>query len=357
MLLAIVLAASVVPPAGWTAKKLGDVTTFSPPASGGLALIEAHPAEAAKDTRAWVESAWRALKKPYSGVMDESINEQRNPAGLLSVTAAASMQDSSGRALFVVLYGVGDGARVQPVLFVGGSLEAYRSYADLATRMVNQLSAIDPPGKGSFVARLHPFFGGAGAQPVASAPPPAPAPPAGAPAPVLAPEGSDSDYRQARHAGLYIADHKVIADGVDVALVGEWREDLKEITLRLKRDNTYALRTGASAIYANGNTGTFSHATAGQGIETGRWSISNGVLTLTPSNGQASGVSGYGAATRKAVDPGGPRAYRVTGVTIQYTPLDTNLTRTRPGLHLRGPAQPGMGADWDVILRSAPPTL
>lgn len=183
-----------------------------------------------------------------------------------------------------------------------------------------------------------------------------------APAPVRAPDGPD-DFR-VDNAGVYLAENRVIADGVNVSLAGQWQQDLKSITLRLRDDGTYALRTGAGVAYVNSNTGAFCHAVAGNGIETGTWVFANGTLTLTPKASKSTGVNGYGPATNYTPPaPNPPRAYTVSGVTIEYTPIDAKanpmrgVTRTRPGLHIRGKAQPGMGEDWDYILRSAPITL
>lgn len=358
MILPMLLAAALAAPGDWTTKTSGGVVTLTPAnlAAGEVAVIEVHPVESARDPRAWVNQAWEAFKKSYTGLQGEAIAQQRNPANLVTVTASASMVDAANREFYVVLYGVGQADRIQPVLFVAGSFQAFQEYGPTATKVVNAISALGPPGERTFVASLHPFLPDVAAPAVAAAAPAlAAVVPAAPPPPAAAPADAPDDFREDKSYGVFLADSRVIAEGVNVSLIGEWRADLKNITLRLRQDGTYALRTGAAVAFVNSNTGTFSHAVAAIGTETGTWTFADGVLTLTPASRESTGVNGYGPATNyTAPQPDPPRSLHVTGVTIQYTPMHTNLTRTRPGLHVIGPPPPGEGADWDLVLRSAP---
>jgi hypothetical protein len=178
-------------------------------------------------------------------------------------------------------------------------------------------------------------------------------------APAVASNEPDDYLWKSPGSGLeFIAEHHVAAEGVQVALAGEWRDDQRNIVFRLREGGTYELENYGSVAYVNRNSGAYDHADGVSTGERGTWAFDPGTLTLTltPASAQIHAVSGMhdrGTSDEKA---DAPRQWNVSGVTIEYTPHDSPTTKTRPGLHIRGPSPAWYypNVPWDLVLRSAP---
>jgi hypothetical protein len=152
----------------------------------------------------------------------------------------------------------------------------------------------------------------------------------------------------------WIATNEVVAEGVKVTLAGEWREEHRNIVLRLRDGGTYELVESGSVAFVHDN-GSFSHADSSTTSESGTWTYADGNLTLTPGSRNLHATTGTTDLGSEKQSADAPRQWSVVGVTIQYTPHDGG-TRQRPGLHVQGPSPtwyypPG---NWDLVLRSAP---
>lgn len=166
-------------------------------------------------------------------------------------------------------------------------------------------------------------------------------------------EPDDFVYRAAN--GLqYVAASSVSAEGVQVTLVGEWRDNHRNLTLRLREGGRYEL-TGEGGVLV-GTSNSRAVAYGSKSAEQGTWNIEGSTLTLSPEGADLSGSVGTRRldTTAEAVD--GPRQWNVVGVTLDYTPYGGGTVRQRPGLHVSGPAPswyyPPGSCDW--VLRSAP---
>lgn len=162
------------------------------------------------------------------------------------------------------------------------------------------------------------------------------------------------DFLYTANGMTWIADNEVVAEGVKVTLAGEWREEHRNIVLRLREDGSYELVESGSVAFVHDN-GSFSHADSSTTSESGTWKFADGTLTLTPGSRNLRATTGLTDLGSEKQAPDAPRQWNIVGVTIQYSPHDGG-TRQRPGLHVRGPTPtwyypPG---DWDLVLRSAP---
>lgn len=152
----------------------------------------------------------------------------------------------------------------------------------------------------------------------------------------------------------YVADSHVSAEGVAVTLAGEWRDDHRNIILRLRDGGRYELTESGGVLVGEkiSNSVAYGSRTA----ERGAWNLEGTTLTLSPESAGVSGSVGLRNAegTSEKAEP--PRQWSLVGVKIQYTPEGKDVVMERSGLHIRGPS-PGWyypNGDWDLILRSAP---
>jgi hypothetical protein len=152
----------------------------------------------------------------------------------------------------------------------------------------------------------------------------------------------------------YVADSHVSAEGVAVTLAGEWRDDHRNIVLRLRDDGRYDLASGGGVLVGEKISSSVAYGSGS--AERGTWQLVGSTLTLTPEGVEQSGSVGLRQleATTKAGD--GPRQWNVVGVTVQYTRVADGTVRERPGLHITGPSPSWYypNGDWDLVLRSAP---
>src|SRR5262249_16103228 len=137
-------------------------------------------------------------------------------------------------------------------------------------------------------------------------------------APATATAGAEDDFIYKANGLEYIAEHHVAAEGVQVPLAGEWVEDQRNLTLRLREDGRYEFRSYGSAVYRTNDNNAV--AMGSRSSEQGRWSLAGTMLTLTPSAQSVSGSIGSRqvATTQEQAEP--PRAWNVVGLTIEYTP-------------------------------------
>lgn len=165
----------------------------------------------------------------------------------------------------------------------------------------------------------------------------------------------DDDFVYASPNGTFwVAPSSVAAEGVQVTLVGEWRDDHRHITLRLKDGGRYELTHGGAVLVGTAISNAV--AEGATDAERGTWSLEGSTMTFTPEGRQISasvGTRNLGAGEEQAE---APRAWTVTGVTIEYTPEGQTASRQRPGLRIRGPSPDWYypSGPWDLVLRSAP---
>jgi hypothetical protein len=177
-------------------------------------------------------------------------------------------------------------------------------------------------------------------------------------APSPSPSSSDTnepdDFIYTAANGLvYVATSTVSAEGVNVTLTGEWRDDHRNIILRLRDGGRYELMESGGVL-----TGTHTNPVAfgSKTGERGTWTIEGAALTLSPEEAEVSGSVGTRQLERGTEQGDGPREWTVVGLTIDYTREGEATVRQRPGLRVKGPAPswyypPG---DCDWVLRSAP---
>ncbi len=163
--------------------------------------------------------------------------------------------------------------------------------------------------------------------------------------------GPDDFTYKSKTSGLeYIAPNRISAEGVRVTLVGDWREDHRNVVFRLLADGRYELRVGGGALSGR----TKAELVASSSAEQGTWKFEGSTLTLTPDQYNLSGIAeGKSNSGRGQAD--GPRQWTVEGVTIEYTPEGSQTPKYRPGLRINGPGPswhypPG---NWNWVLRSA----
>lgn len=174
-----------------------------------------------------------------------------------------------------------------------------------------------------------------------------PGPTAAAPAP---PSGPDDFIYHSPNGTIWIAPHQVSAEGVSVTLAGEWREDQRNVILRLREDGRYDLSVGGGAISGR----NLSDLVAANSAEQGTWSLEGATLTLAPDGYDVSAIAERRSSTGGGkADP--PRRWNLVGVTIDYTPHGSETARQRPGLRITGPGPswhypPG---EWNWVLRRA----
>lgn len=179
------------------------------------------------------------------------------------------------------------------------------------------------------------------------------APGEGATATVRTDEPDDFVY-QSPNGLSFVAPSSVAAEGVNVPLIGEWRDDHRHITLRLKEGGRYELTNSGGVLVGE----KISNATAygSRSAERGAWSLDGSLLSLTPEGQELSGSVGRKQLGAEEQEAEPPRAWSVVGVTIEYTPEGQSTPRQRPGLRINGPS-PGWyypAGTWDLVLRSAP---
>ncbi|MBI2923050.1 MAG: hypothetical protein HYY18_18500 [Planctomycetes bacterium] len=164
------------------------------------------------------------------------------------------------------------------------------------------------------------------------------------------PAGPDDFVYHSPNGLVYVAPHHVSAEGVEVALAGEWREDHRHVILRLREGGRYDLSAGGGAIRGD----NLSDLVASNSAEQGTWKLEGATLTLTPDGHDVSGIAErHSSSTSGKADA--PRQWNVVGVTIDYTPNGAETARQRPGLRITGPSPswfypPG---EWNWVLRRA----
>jgi hypothetical protein len=152
----------------------------------------------------------------------------------------------------------------------------------------------------------------------------------------------------------YVADSHVAAEGVQVTLAGEWRDDHRNIVLRLRDDGRYDLSSGGGVLVGEKISSSVAYGSGS--AERGTWQLAGSVLTLTPEAVELSGSVGTRQVETTSGKGDAPRHWNVAGVTIQYTRVNDTTVRERPGLHISGPSPSWYypNGDWDLVLRSAP---
>lgn len=167
-------------------------------------------------------------------------------------------------------------------------------------------------------------------------------------APAIA--ADDFVYQSDANGLTWVANATVSAEGAAGDVAGIWREDNRNVILKLDRGGQYVL-TESSSSYAGGL----------RGDETGRWSFSGGVLTLTPQSVKQDGFTASdGHVSSGRLAPDAPRAWAVTAVTLVYHPPavdDKSVMRQRPGLRIKGTAptwSSANGSPFEWVVRSAP---
>lgn len=153
-----------------------------------------------------------------------------------------------------------------------------------------------------------------------------------APSRADAESGPDDFLYQSTTSGLqYIAPNEVVAEGVNVTLAGEWKDDHRNVVFRLHDSGRYELSIGGGALSGR----TRSEVVASSSAEQGTWTFEGSTLTLTPSAYGLSGIAeGHSSSGGGQVD--GPRQWTVVGVTIEYTPNGAQSAKQRPGLRVIG---------------------
>ena len=179
---------------------------------------------------------------------------------------------------------------------------------------------------------------------------------AAADSPAVANPGGEApdDFISRSRNGDFIASSRVSAEGVSVTMAGEWRDDHRNLILRLRADGRYELAD--SGGYLAGKSIGSGTAYGSRSAESGEWALEGTTLTLTPGAREVGGSVGGHNVDTTAQQVEGPRQWSVVGVTIEYTRYGEQEVRHRPGLHVRGPAPawyyPSGEMDW--TLRSAP---
>lgn len=163
-------------------------------------------------------------------------------------------------------------------------------------------------------------------------------------------EPDDFIYKSTTSGLEYIAENHVSAEGVSVTLAGVWREDHRNVVLRLREGGRYELSAGGGAIAGRTKYDTVASTSAEQGT----WTFEGATLTLTPDQYDLSGIA-EGKSNSGKGKADGPRQWNVVGVTIEYKPNGSDTFRQRPGLRINGPGPswyypPG---NWNWVLRSA----
>lgn len=152
----------------------------------------------------------------------------------------------------------------------------------------------------------------------------------------------------------YVADSHVSAEGVAVTLAGEWRDDHRNIILRLRDGGRYELTQSGGVLVGEkiSNSVAYGSRTA----ERGTWTLEGTTLTLSPESAGVSASVGLRKVDRTAEKAEPPRQWSLVGVKIQYTPEGKDVVMERSALHIRGPSPAWYypNGDWDLILRSAP---
>ena len=163
-------------------------------------------------------------------------------------------------------------------------------------------------------------------------------------------EPDDFIYTSQTSGLNYIAPNQIVAEGVSVTLAGLWREDQRNIALRLLDCGRYELTIGGGSLRGS----TKHDLVASTSAEQGTWTLAGATLTLTPDQRELSGIA-EGKTGSETVKADGPRQWNVVGVTIEYTPNGSETTRQRPGLRINGPSPswyyPPGNVNW--VLRSA----
>jgi hypothetical protein len=152
----------------------------------------------------------------------------------------------------------------------------------------------------------------------------------------------------------YVAPSSVAAEGVNVTLIGEWRDDHRNITLRLKEGGRYELTNSGGVLVGEKISNAVAYGSGS--AERGAWSLEGSTLSFTPEGRRLSGSVGRKRLDTEEVAAEAPRAWSVVGVTIEYTPEGQSAPRQRPGLRIRGPSPAWYypSGAWDLVLRSAP---
>ena len=162
--------------------------------------------------------------------------------------------------------------------------------------------------------------------------------------------GPDDFIYHSPNGLIYVAENRVSAEGVNVALIGEWREDHRHVVLRLREGGRYELSAGGGAIRG----ASIADLVASNSAEQGTWTFEEGTLTLTPAAYDLSGIAERrGNATSGKADA--PRKWSLVGLTIDYTPQGQDIVKQRPGLRINGPSPSWYypAGNWDWVLRSA----
>lgn len=164
----------------------------------------------------------------------------------------------------------------------------------------------------------------------------------------------DDFVYQSPNGMTYVAPSTVAAEGVVVPLVGEWRDDHRHLTLRLKNGGRYELTHGGGVLV--GEKLSNAVAVGARDAERGSWSLDGTTLVLRPEGRQQSGSNGRTRLDAEEAGPDAARAWTVVGVTVEYTPQGQSAARQRPGLRVRGPSPEWYypAGEWDLVLRSAP---
>lgn len=156
--------------------------------------------------------------------------------------------------------------------------------------------------------------------------------------------------------GTFVAEAQVVQRraGLPQPPEGVWKEDRRNIALRLTADGDYTLRYQAS-----GPSGGVGYA------EDGRWQGDGARLVLSPSRLRRSsafvfsdtpGVRVHGETEELAVGP--PRAYQVEAAVVRYVAnwADPAPVAQKEGMVLQGPPPPEAwtgGEPWQLVLRRA----
>lgn len=152
--------APVKAPSGWSVIHEADRWVYTPDdvPAGDLARVEVYPPEATPSVVGWARATWIAFRGSYNDVQEQQIGSKEANGRQIAIVGG-SMSDGGRGYLYVVIFGVGDGDRVVPVLFVAGSQESYAKYSSMASSIAASVRARGGNADKPFAGRRHSFQG------------------------------------------------------------------------------------------------------------------------------------------------------------------------------------------------------
>lgn len=269
------------PPSGWTRTAVDSSVTFVPPGLGpeDRAVLAFLPGEDATDPQRWFEASWNEVKRGFHDVQEVPVASGKTDHGHRTLLAAGSMADPQGRFVYVTLFAVFEGQRVQPALYVASSSKLYNAYTQTLNGIFNSIGFSAPS---SWPRASGATFASSVSKVLTQFRHPSFAPPSSAPAPASA---SASAPTPAPAAAVNAAPHSI---------QGRWRSGtVSAVGYYNPATGSWAAPTGAGQRYEFRPDGTYEYSGLAQtsmygcttsvfSWERGRYSVSGGNVTFRP---------------------------------------------------------------------------